>query len=42
MAVQWLGFCAFTAEGAGSIPGQAVCPNEIKKMSVSKGSEAGL
>ena len=22
MAVQWLGFCAFTAEGLGSFPGQ--------------------
>ena len=42
LEVQWLGFCVFTAEGAVSIPGQAVQPNERKKKSVSKGSEAGL
>ena len=24
LAVQWLGFCTFTAEGVGSIPGQGI------------------
>ena len=31
MAAHWIGFCAFTVETAGSIPGQAVQPNERKK-----------
>ena len=31
MAVQWLGLCAFTAEGLGSIPGQGTKIPQAKK-----------
>ena len=41
MAVHWIGFCAFTAESAGSIPDQAVQPNERKKKNVSISGQRG-
>ena len=38
LAVQWLGLCAFTADGPGSIPGQGIkipqavgCGKKIKR-----------
>ena len=40
LVLQWLGLCAFTAEGAGSIPGreikipQTAWPKENKKTRV--------
>ena len=36
MAVQWLGLCAFTAEGWGSIPGQGTKIPQAKRYGQKK------
>ena len=40
--VQWLGLCAFTTEGAGSIPGQGTKIPQAAAQPKKKGKEIGF